>query len=76
VDQSGIAGRYDFQLTWTPDETQFAGLGVKVPPPSDKPDAPPNLFTAFQDQLGLKLVATKAPCDVLVIDKVEKPSAN
>jgi uncharacterized protein (TIGR03435 family) len=76
VDQTGLAGRYDFMLTWTPDETQFGGQGVKVPPPPDKADAPPDLFTAMQQQLGLKLESTKAPADVLVIDHVEKPSEN
>jgi len=76
VDQTGIAGRWDFTLTWTPDEFQFAGLGVKVTPPADPATAPPDLFNAIQEQLGLKLVATKAPVDVLVIDHVEKPSAN
>lgn len=76
VDQTGIKGRYDFTLTWTPDESQFGAMGVKVPPPSDKPDAPPGLFAAIQEELGLKLEATKAPVDVLVIDHVEKPSAN
>jgi uncharacterized protein (TIGR03435 family) len=76
VDQTGLDGHYDFALNWTADETQFASMGVKVPPPSDKPDAPPSLGTAMLDQLGLKLVTTKAPVEVLVIDKVEKPSAN
>jgi uncharacterized protein (TIGR03435 family) len=76
VDQSGLDGHYDFELNWTPDESQFAGMGIKVPPPSDKPDAPPDLNTAIQAQLGLKLVATKAMVDVIVIDKIEKPSAN
>ena len=47
-----------------------------MPPPSDKPDAPPDLAIALQNQLGLKLTATKTMVDVLVIDKVEKPSAN
>jgi uncharacterized protein (TIGR03435 family) len=51
-------------------------LGIKVPPPTDDPAAPPDLYTAMQDQLGLKLQATKAPADVIVIDRVEKPSAN
>ncbi|HTC86960.1 MAG TPA: TIGR03435 family protein, partial [Bryobacteraceae bacterium] len=69
-------GRYDFLLTWTPDETQFGGLGVKVPPPTDKADAPPDLFTAIQQELGLKLESTKAQVDVLVVDKVEKPTEN
>ena len=76
VDQTGITGRYDFTLTWTPDEFQFGGLGMKVPPPSGDAAAPPDLFTAFQQQLGLKLESTKAPADILVIDHVEKPSEN
>ena len=66
----------DFALNWTPDETQFAGMGIKVPPPSDKLDAPPDLGAAMLEQLGLKLAATKAPVEVLVIDRLEKPSAN
>lgn len=75
VDQTGLTGHYDFTLNWTPDEFQFPGLGIKPPPPSDK-DANPDLFTAIQQQLGLKLEATKAPAGVLVIDHVEKPSEN
>ena len=76
LDQTGIAGRFDFTLTWTPDESQFGGMGVKVPPPSEKADAPPGLFTAMPEQLGLKLDATKAAVDVFVIDHVQKPSEN
>jgi len=76
VDQTGLEGRFDFQLKWTPDETQFGGLGIKVPPPTDDAAAPPDLFTAMQDQLGLKLQAAKAPVDVIVIDRVAKPSEN
>jgi uncharacterized protein (TIGR03435 family) len=51
-------------------------MGAKIPPPTDSADAPPNLYAAIQEQTGLKLDATKALADVLVIDKVEKPSAN
>jgi uncharacterized protein (TIGR03435 family) len=76
VDQTGLSGRFDFQLKWTPDETQFAGMGIKVPAPADNPDAPPDLFTAIQEQLGLRLVATRASVDVLVIDRAEKASEN
>jgi uncharacterized protein (TIGR03435 family) len=75
VDQTGLAGRFDFTLTWTPDETQFGALGIKVPPPPDGATAP-GLFTAVQEQLGLKLDSTKAPVDVLVVDRVEKPTEN
>lgn len=76
VDQTGLKGRFDFTLKWTPDESQFAGMGMRVPPPSDAADAPPGLFTAIQEQLGLKLDSTKAPVLVLVIDHVEKLSEN
>jgi uncharacterized protein (TIGR03435 family) len=77
VDHTGLTDRYDFNLTWTPDETQFAQMGARVPPPTgDDPTAPPSLYTAVQEQLGLKLEAGKAATDVIVIDHVEKPSAN
>jgi uncharacterized protein (TIGR03435 family) len=76
VDQTGIAGKFDFTLTWTPDEFQFRGLGVRVPPPADPATAPPDLFTAIQQQLGLKLETTKAPTDVIAVDRVEKPTEN
>lgn len=76
VDQTGITGKWNFLLKWTADESQFGGMGVKVPPPSDAADAPPPLFTAIQEQIGLKLDAGKAQVPVLVIDKVDKPSAN
>lgn len=80
VDQTGLSGRFDFELSWTPTEDQFTGMRGRMPPAppatTDNPDAPPDLFTAVQEQLGLRLESTKAPVDVLVIDRVEKPSAN
>jgi uncharacterized protein (TIGR03435 family) len=76
VDQTKLDGRWDFLLKWTPDESQFGGMGIKVPPPSDAADAPPPLFTAIQEQIGLKLDAEKTQVDVLVLDHVEQPSAN
>ena len=77
VDQTGLSEKYDFTLTFTPEPGQFASFGgVQPPTASQDPDASPDLFTAFQQQLGLKLTSTKAPADVLVIDHVEKPSAN
>jgi uncharacterized protein (TIGR03435 family) len=74
VDQTGLEGRFDFDLNWTPDDSQFAGLGAKIHPPTDGANAPPPLYTAIQEQIGLKLDATKAPAEVLIIDHVEKPS--
>jgi uncharacterized protein (TIGR03435 family) len=76
VDQTGLPGKWNFLLKWTPDESQFGGMGMKVPPPSDAIDAPPPLFTAIQDQIGLKLDSGKAQVEVLVLDHVEQPSAN
>lgn len=76
VDRTGIQGRWDFLLKWTPDETQFSSFGVQIRPPTNSADAPPDLFTAIQQEIGLKLESTKAPVDVLVIDQMEKPSAN
>ena len=65
VDQTGLTGRYDFELTYT-----YADASA-----SD-PDAPPPLFTALQEQLGLKFQPTKALTEVLVVDHVERPSPN
>lgn len=76
VDHTALAGRYDFKLKWTPDESQFGGMGFKVPPPTDAADAPPPLFTALQEQIGLKMDVEKTPVQVYVLDHVEKPSAN
>jgi uncharacterized protein (TIGR03435 family) len=79
VDQTGIKGRYDLRLKWMPDDSQFAqfgSIGFHAPAASDAADAPPSLYTAFPEQLGLKIEATKAPDDVMVIDHVEQPSAN
>jgi uncharacterized protein (TIGR03435 family) len=75
VDQTGLSGLWDVNLKWTPDESQFGGM-MRMPPPADSAEAPPPLFTAIQEQIGLKLDAGKAQVDVLVIDHVEQPSAN
>jgi uncharacterized protein (TIGR03435 family) len=66
VDQTGLTGRYDFQLQWAVDESKAPADG----------SAPPGLFTAIQEQLGLKLEPVKAPTDVLVVDAVQRPGAN
>ncbi len=76
IDQTGLKDKFDFQLKWTPDPTQFSGFGAKLPPPSTASDAPPDLFAALQQQLGLKLDSTKASVKVFVIDHAEQPSAN
>ncbi|HEX4577044.1 MAG TPA: TIGR03435 family protein [Edaphobacter sp.] len=85
VDHTGLTGKYDFTLNWTPDDSQFGQMGIPRPPPppsgatatsTDDPNAPPALSTAMQEQLGLRFDSVKAPADVFVIDHVEKPSAN
>jgi len=79
VDQTKLTDKYDFNLKWTPDDSQFAQFrsgGALPTPPAEDPNAPPSLYTAIQEQIGLKIAAGKAPDDVIVIDHVEKPSAN
>ena len=66
VDKTGITGRFDFHL-------EYALDGVAPP---DEPSTAPSIFTAVQDQLGLKLVPPKGLSEFLVIDHVERPSAN
>ncbi|MGP8253551.1 MAG: TIGR03435 family protein [Terracidiphilus sp.] len=75
IDRTGIKGRFDFTLKWTPDSTSEAtpattDNGLKQDP------AEPSLLKALEEQLGLKLEASKQPVDVLVIDSAELPSAN
>ncbi len=83
VDQTGLGGkRFDFVLKWTPDGQQGAAgaAGAARPEggaaPEASPDAPPDIYLAMQQQLGLKLESTKAPVDLFVIDHVDKPSEN
>jgi uncharacterized protein (TIGR03435 family) len=65
VDKTGLTGRYDFTLHWTKDAT-----------PDGTSASGPSLFTALQEQLGLKLVPQEGPMPVLVIDQVERPTEN
>lgn len=82
TDKTGLTGMYDIDLKWTPDEM---GNGMMRPPDGSQPDAAnpapaattgPSLFTALEEQLGLKLESHKEPGDVIVIDHIEQPSAN
>jgi uncharacterized protein (TIGR03435 family) len=70
VDHTGVSGQYDIDLHFTPDD-------APEPTKDNKTGQDyPNLYTAIREQLGLKLTATKAPVDVIVIDKVTEPTAN
>jgi len=79
VDRTGLADTFDLELRWTPENLPARSPGT----PADQPlrmngvDIDPNgpsIFTALQEQLGLKLQATKGPVDVLVIERVERPT--
>jgi uncharacterized protein (TIGR03435 family) len=71
LDRTGLTGRFDFDLEWTPSVTPPGTATTGVPP-----DAGPSLFTALQEQLGLKLESTNGTVSVLVIDSVNQPSPN
>jgi len=78
VDRTGLTGTYDLDLTFTPDRSLQGGPGGPPPPgapplPPIDPDGP-SIFTAVQEQLGLKLDAQRGPVDVLVIDSVDRPT--
>jgi uncharacterized protein (TIGR03435 family) len=77
IDHTGLTGRYDFDLSFTPDFISSAPVqlppGVAPPPPN--PDLE-SLYVALQEQLGLRLESTHGPVEVLVIDSVSKPSEN
>ncbi len=75
IDQTGLHERYDFDLKWTPDDSQSYCPGDPARS-RDDPDASPGLYTAIQEQLGLKIVPAKAPVQVMIIDHIELPSEN
>jgi uncharacterized protein (TIGR03435 family) len=72
-DKTGLSARYDFDLEWTADETQFGGNLPRVPP--ENVTKPP-LFDALEQQLGLRLESSRVAINTIVIDRVEKPTDN
>lgn len=85
VDKTGIQGRFDYQCTFTPDDSQFGGHPPQMPAQGNNSSAAsndtaapaaPSLYDALQQELGLKLSAEKTAVDVIAIDHVEKPTAN
>jgi uncharacterized protein (TIGR03435 family) len=80
LDKTNLTGKYDIDLQYTPEQGQFqappggAGPGMPPLPPID-PNGP-SLFTALQEQLGLKLESQKGPVEMIVIDHIERPSEN
>ena len=73
LDKTGLSGSYDFVLKWTPFEAMAPSNGLNAPSPGTEDIS---LFKAIEEQLGLKLVWTKGPGQVLVIDQIEHPSEN
>jgi uncharacterized protein (TIGR03435 family) len=80
TDKTGLTGNYDFTLQWTPDDaTAPMPGGADGGPPHNESGSDavgPSLFTALQEQLGLKLESTKGMADVIVIDHIDAPSEN
>jgi uncharacterized protein (TIGR03435 family) len=75
VDKTRLAGTFDITLHWTPDDTQ-AFLAPPQPAAAPPDTSAPSIFTALQEQLGLRLEPQKGPVEVLVIDSAQLPSAN
>ena len=75
VNKTGLKGLYELNLEWTPDPGQSFGASPDAPPQAN--DAPgPSIFSAIQEQLGLKIESEKAPVEQIVIDSIDKPSEN
>ena len=78
VDKTGLTGRFDIKLDFALDESQVAAL---LPPDAPLPALPsdssrPSIFTALQEQLGLKLESRRGPVEIFAIDHAEKPPGN
>jgi uncharacterized protein (TIGR03435 family) len=73
IDRTGFTELFDVRLDFVPDEITEA---MPPPPPNAADSNFPSILTAMQEQLGLRLESTKGPVEVLVIDSVERPSAN
>jgi uncharacterized protein (TIGR03435 family) len=76
VDKTGLASTYKFDLSWTPDASEGGPPALGGPDAAPLDSSGPSLFTALQEQLGLKLEAARGPVEFLVIEGAEKPSEN
>jgi uncharacterized protein (TIGR03435 family) len=73
IDKTSLTGKYDFDLEWEYDDTQFGG---HFPPINSGASGKPDLFAAIQQQLGLRLESSRAQVEIIIIDSVQKPSEN
>ena len=80
IDRTGLSDHFDIKLEWTPERGEGGPEALGLPPAlNTAPPASltgPSMFTALQEQLGLKLESTKGPVEIVVIDRAERPSAN
>lgn len=78
IDKTGLTGKYDITLKYTPGEDQRSMMVAPgaPPPPAPADTSGPSLFTGLQEQLGLKLESQRRPVEIFVIDSAEKPSGN
>lgn len=73
IDKTGLTGNFDFELHWRPEASQFGGRGGQL---ASVNEDQPDIFTAMQEQLGLKLEPTKGAADVIVVERASPPSEN
>ena len=82
IDKTGMKGYYAFKLEWTPEPNEYGPEALGLPPdtasnpPPESGNVGPTIFTALREQLGLRLKSQKGPVEVLIIDRVAKPSEN
>jgi bla regulator protein BlaR1 len=76
VDKTGLQEKYDFAMTFTRRQDLTAPVPADASQAAPSPDSGPSIFTALQEQLGLKLESQKGPVETLIIESVEKPSEN
>jgi uncharacterized protein (TIGR03435 family) len=76
VDQTGLKGAWYVKLEYASDDGKPAAIGVRIDPDSETGQQWPSIFTALREQLGLQAESAKGPVDRVVIDSVERPSAN
>jgi uncharacterized protein (TIGR03435 family) len=75
-DKTGLTGKYDYTLTFTPESTQAVPGALPQEALSPVDSSAPSIFTALQEQLGLRLESTRGPVEVLVIDNAVRPEPN
>jgi len=76
IDKTGLTAKFDIKMDWTPDESQTIQLPPDAPKPAVSDATGSSIFTALQEQLGLKLESQKGPVEIFIVERAEKPSEN